>query len=322
MFPRLGVTFVLTVTLVAVAKADPSSPDISTVDKKTVDDPDGVPILVSHPQPVVPTASQLKAERKRKEAAEQNKDWLLKSYEEQLQKRSNDSQDNSDLYYKLASDKTLSKIAGLTFISPSTSQQDSVSKSTGNASGNKPSSSLGAPTKPSSSTGIGEFKPLITPLSAADAAGLHNFYSTIPAATAPAKASSTASSDAAQNAADLDMPGQLAARNDPFSGKGMRLTFDASADDALPDETPSSRNKNAPAPAALPSAITAVQPPKTQTSQALMLNTPGSGKTASNAPVVNAPPQQIKLSDDAPARIAPPSAVRQPIANPYSILDR
>lgn len=313
--PCLAATLILSAVFAASTRADDSPPAAPSVsDTLALQDPDGTPLVISHPKAVPPSQSQVDAARKREQQADSNKDWLLESYEKQLQLRAAKepgSQDNN-LYYRIASDSKLSKLAGVSTLDSSAASATAALRTGTSASGKSTlslrsdSSAPGQGVVAPSSTFL--FKPLITPLGAADAAGLHNLFGPSPSdppADAPQHVAPI------QNPADLDIPGKVAAESDPLA-KGS-LTFDSSSDDPLPDKVSHHDNSSKDE---LPLGTNASQ---IQKLNATALNVPGTVKTPPPATVSSL---QLKLDEPPPTKLPPPSPVRQPIANPYSILDR
>ena len=141
-------------------------------------------------------ANQAQVEAQRQQAAA-SQNWLLRSYEEQLQKNSNSQSvdESNNLYYRIASDKNLSKLAGVsqldTFSSivppmpktganPEENNSLSLRPGTDAASSSSDRSSSKDDKLPPTSTPF--IKPLVTPIDEANAAGMHNFYNTLPVA--------------------------------------------------------------------------------------------------------------------------------------------
>jgi len=289
--------------VVSTARADDPIDQVpSASDRLSLQDPDGTPVVITHPQ----SSNASQPSTKSKERAAANQDWLLHAYEQQLQQNNADVPGNSssNLYYRIATDKNLSKLAGVSTID---SLALGANLKTGVSRGGQGTLSLRPdPSTPAASTSptTSLLKPLITPLGAADAAGLHNFYGTIPAAPTPKKATVTP--------ADLEMPGKIAADNNPLTKES--LTFDA-----LPDDTSSSKSShhNDISKTELPVSSNAAQIQKLTDAS---LTAKGSTRTTTP---VNVSSMQLKLAEDPPSpKLVAPNSGRQPIANPYSILDR
>jgi hypothetical protein len=293
-------------------------------------DPDGVPIAVTRPQKKA-TQEEVEALHKAQVEAELNKNWLLRSYEQQLQ--NHDAADpahsnkDSNLYYQLSSDKELAKLAGIPYLDPtlhdgsttfrtSTDHPDSgtVSLRTDPSSAPTPTADPEAAKAPKSI-----FQPLVTPLGAPDAAGLHNFYSSLPVAMTPPFAGTGPTQPApapTSETPDIDTPGMVAAEKDPLMDKS---SYDLTLD-ILPGETPEQAREHQEnnSKLELPEAPDADQ---LHREQAAALTPLGATKTVSLAPVVKPAP----IDFDAPLpvnKIPPISPVRGPIANPYDILNR
>jgi hypothetical protein len=160
------------------------------------DDEDDKPLAPAHdPDVNSPTydgstfnpapAKQVSAEeiQAAREAAEEEDTWLIRSSEQRQKMKSTGTgqADPLDPYQRIASDKDLAKLAGLTATaSPNPAditnlRADSDPLKDGATLRVDPSQLTSSPQKLPIMAGTG-FKPLITPLSATDVAGLHDFY--------------------------------------------------------------------------------------------------------------------------------------------------
>jgi hypothetical protein len=303
---RLVLTLLAGGAFVAVSRADdPSSQVLSATDKLSLQDGDGTPLIISHPEAKEASPSEIAAARQRAQQAASNQDWLLNSYEQLEQKKANASGDQSNnLYYRIASDKNLAKLAG---VSPIDVPIDtSTALKTGSTGAGHNSLGLRPDTLPSNTTPspTSPIMPLITPLGAANAAGLHNFYSSLPAIVPTQKKTDI-------DPSDLDMPGKMAADSDPMAKD--KLSFDS-----LPDDTASIKTLHDPsASRALPLTTNMAQIQKLTDAT---LTAPGTVKTVTSP---NVSTLQLKLAADPPPPklVAPVSSGHASIANPYSILD-
>jgi len=317
------VLYLGTVFLTGARADDPEVPAQTVAEKLALEDPDGVPIVITHPEKHETTPTEEDAERKQEEEAATQKDWLLRAYEQIAQSRTHDASgaQENNLYYRIASDKNLAKLAGLSYLE--TPQEESTAAlRTGDNDSGKSVVTLRPDPVPSENgshpkTSLPIIQPFITPLDAANAAGLHNFYETLPAATTPLAASTappSSNNEPIQNPADFDTPGQIAAENDPLGKDSSNLTFGM-----LPDETlPGTESHHADASDGdLPLSTDEAQIRKlTDTS----ITVPGSIKTVPPASVSSL---EVKVENDpAPIKLVSPVVVRQPIASPFSILDR
>lgn len=319
--PCLTATLFLGAALTAGVQADQPKDQVPSASEiLSLQDPDGTPYVISHPSANQPTSAEIAAQKKQAQQDAANKDWLLRSYEEQLRK-SGSSQaggESDNLYLRLASDKNLSKLAGVSDLSASPADTAAALR-TGGKSNKTPvslrpdpsvtSTSLSKPNPTSTSAPL--LKPLIMPLGAADAAGLHNFYGIKPSAT-PAPAAKK--NDTTRISADLDMPGQVAAKNDSLTKAS--LTFDS-----LPDENVPASKRALRADASAADLPLATNEARLQKLNNAALIAPGSAKTVT--PVNNVAVLKLNLANESePLKLTPPSPVRQPISSPYSILDR
>jgi hypothetical protein len=311
------------------ASADPSD-SIPDVNPYTQFDPDGIPLAVTHPQPQRLSQAQIDAIHKQQEQSVLDKNWLLRNYEKQLQVRAaNSPEDQSaNLYYQLSSNKDLAKLAGLPAL-----DSDDRDRATAYLTGTPPSvrgsGTMRADAPSAATSGLPShahfFKPLITPLSAPEAAGLHNFYSSLPVSMpspisrGPPQMPPAPKKDQSQNFSDIETPGLVAAERNPLT--------DASAPDLTLDLLPGESIEKAKARQddnnmlELPLPMDADQLHK---KQAAALSVPGAPKTAQ--PPTPAPVKAVPIDDEnAPLPVSKEpqiNPVRSPIANPYDILNR
>ena len=171
--------------VVATRAGADSSASLPEVNPYTQYDPDGVPLAVTRPQSKPLSQEEISTIQKQQEQADLDRNWLLRGYEQQLQARDGKSagDQSTNLYYQLSSNKELAKLAGLPALD-SDNQASSTPSRTGAAPSGQGSVTLRADASPATKVGFlshGDLlKPLVTPLSAPDAAGLHNFYSSLP----------------------------------------------------------------------------------------------------------------------------------------------
>jgi hypothetical protein len=350
--PYLTVTALGLFALTTGAKADPipaeppGNPYVET-------DGDGVPLAVSKPQSVKISPEQMDQIRKEQAKAEADKDWLIRGYEQQLKARAaakaadhvTDDQ-SSNLYYQLSKNKDLAKLAGLTPI-----DSDGADTSPAYRTGQPPSQpdpsslradpSSTASTTPHSNTTsplshAAGLKPLIMPLSAPEAAGLHNFYSSLPVAMPsliggdPSKtaASNTPSANTAsaptrkpesQDSTDIETPGMIAAEKNPFSNIDSRdLTLDVLPGQTIEQAKANRLNNNT---LELPLPMTVDQLHKTLP-RALPVDS--TAPAAQATPAAPAKPIQTNEADEPLPVSKEPLIVpvHSPIANPFDILNR
>ena len=316
------------VTARAGADSSASDPVGDVTNPYTQYDADGIPLAVTRPRSKPLSQAQLDAMHKMQQQADLDKNWLLRNYEQQLRARAAKSPEDqsANLYYRLSSNKDLAKLAGLPVLDAD-SQDGSASYRTGAAPSDRGSVSLRDDASGGSPSNGKLFKPLITPLSAPSAAGLHNFYSSLPI-TLPSPISDgysqmPAAPKANHSAAspDLETPGMVAA--------GKNTLQDTSVPDLALDMLPGESIEQARAhqdnniKLELPLPMDANQLHK---SQAAALNLP-SAPNAIQAPTPTPAPVKPVPSDneDAPLPVSKApliNPVRSPIANPYDILNR
>jgi hypothetical protein len=169
---------------------------------------------------------------------------------------------------------------------------------------------------------------LVTPLSAADAAGIHNFYSSmLPSPLVPPFSGGTTQTSSAsktaqvQESMDLETPGMVAAKQDPLTDVSTPdLTLDILPGESIEEARAHQENNSK---LELPLPMTAE---RLQKEQAAALSVPSVAKAAATttpaAASVNATPVE---DPDAPMPVSQApviNPVRAPIANPYDILNR
>jgi hypothetical protein len=313
------------------ANADPVPSD-PPVNPYVDTDGDGVPLAVSHPNSVKPSPEQLEDERKAQEKADADKNWLVRGYEEQLKAHAAANPSNnesSNLYYELSKNKELAKLAGITPID--SDEADASSEDKTNQAPATPDSTLMHPdayTTASSnplSTAFG-LKPLISPLSAPDAAGIHNFYSSLPVAmpsplTSSIPGAASATSQQSEDSTDMETPGMTAAKTDPMANLDTPdLTLDVLPGETIEQAKANRANNNN---LELPQPMNADQLHQTLPT-ALSLQPPSNTtqKTPTLPPVVK-PVQTYDADAPTPVSQQPVIVpVHAPIANPYDILNR
>jgi len=307
------------------AGADPSA-SVPVVNPYTQADPDGVPLAVTHPQAKPLSHEEIEAIHKQQEQAELDKNWLVRNYEQQLRARAgkNGEDPSTNLYYELSSNKDLAKLAGLPALD--TDSQDSTIYRTG-----APSSqgAVALRAEESASAAVPPprfFKPLITPLSTPGGAGLHNFYSSLPAFMpspipgGPPQAPPAPKTAPSRDLTDIETPGMLAAPNNALTD-----TLSDPSLDVLPGETieQAKAHQESNLKFDLPQPMDADQLHKSEDATLSIRGAPTAAKTLTVAPTaVKAPPVE---DPDAPLpvnKVPPINPVRSPIANPFDILNR
>jgi len=319
--------------IASTAKADPSddSPDSNPY---TQYDADGVPLSVTQAQPRQPSPDEIKEAQQAQAKAEADKNWLLRAYEQQMQSHAaNSSEDQSaNVYYQISTNKELAKLAGVPLLDLDAGTS-TPSYRTGEA---QPGHSTAPLRSDSSSTSIAGpqargflLKPLITPLSEADAAGMHDFYSSLPTSSVAPFYGSTSPKPTAPAAAhpddssDIETPGMIAAENNTLldtSATDMNANLDLLPGESVEQAKAHQDSANN---LELPLPMDASQLHKTQAAALSAQTAPTTAKKQTSAPV----PAQAAPTDDPDAPI-PVSKVpqinpgRPAIANPYDILNR
>ena len=316
----LAATIVGLFAFADTATADPSD-SAPTDSPYTQYDPDGVPYAATRPQERKFTPEEIAAIQKAQEKAALDKDWLLRTYERELQShsRNSKSEQGTNLYYQLSTNKELAKLAGLPVID------------TGAPEGTVPlpHSSTGQPAlhpySSSATTGLSPnhadlLEPLVTPLSAPEAAGLHDFYASFLPDT-PVQKPSPPRANETPDPADIETPGMIAAEKNP-------LTDSTAPDlslDLLPGETPDQArdhlDENAKLELPLPMNATQLHREQAATISAPVAPTAQKMTTGTTTPTKTEPivDQEAPIPVSKEPQISP---VRPAIANPFDILNR
>jgi len=310
----LAAAALLSVVLATRAGAVPElgQPD-PDADPYAQQDAEGVPLFVHQKKVHQVTQAEIDAERQRAEKAKQDQDWLLRSYEQQQQARGLDSDQSTDLYYRISTDKDLSQLAGIPTL---TLGPQPAALHTGLGPSGKNAVTLRGEA-PGGATHLHSFQPLITPLSAANSSSFNSFFSSTASHAPPpstATTSHTSEDDLTKDPAAIEMPGQTAAESNPLlQDKAANLAFDLSEDEGLPRQGPQDSGSSK---AELPAATNAAQLQKISDASLVV---PGTVKSTKPTPLTS---MQLKFQDNpapAPFKMAPPSPVRPPIADPHDI---
>ncbi len=276
-------------------------------------DPDAVPraayVEAARALPHV----QAKETRDASATREKDQNWLVQGYEQQMQARALE-QGNHDvnLYAELSDNKDLAKLAGLSNSNPMLAPATGLLTGPGTSSPTlslRPDASLTSVKVPAASftTSNPAFKPFITPLGETEAAGLHNFYSSIPALSATALPQTTSSANADPGA--LDIPGMTAAESDPTKRAELDLSLDS-----LPGNMSPGAKENQNLSLDLP---VATNTERLQKQSDTTLNTPGKRKTIAPLPIN---PRLLQPISDTAQMVPDPPPVRGQVDDPYDIL--
>lgn len=289
-------------------------------------DPDGVPILVSQRQPEKPSEALLDAYLKERAIAEQNRDWLLRYYEQQEQARQAKDKDTTpNLYTELTSNRELAKLAGLPYTGEDTSFRTGDSTG-GDANGpelRKDSGENAAAKNPKPAV-PGWAYPAAVKITAPMPLDIGQPLATdlLPAPTPGVKV---------DDASDLDTPGMVSAKDD-----GDSLSDPASANlnlDMLPGESVqhamAHQDANSPAELSLPMDLTQMHKQEAEANEGAQLpRVPSISPVAAVTPP--GPPAPVPGKDEkpydpnapVPVSQVPVPSTRPPLANPFDILNR
>ena len=330
------------IAFASAARADNTITPTSTDDDAAVQvDADGVPLNITQKSQRA-TPQEIAADRKARAQAALDKDWLVRDYEKQLQTHSATStalDRTANPYQEVIADRDLANLAGLTDYHTDSASDEPLFRTKdaqadhGNGAALRPGSSSAAPMLKSAPFGSSFLTPQVTPMGAPDAAGIKNFYSSLPdAAMAPFNGSTPAPELHARTSVipdptdnDIETPGMIAAKNDPLTDPA---TLNPGLD-MLPGESlehAKVHQDNSEALLQLPIAMDAEQ---LHRSQASYLNPPvaKSALPTTTSSTATQPKPPTPLPDDSeqavPASQMPViSPIRAPIANPYDILNR
>jgi hypothetical protein len=272
------------------------------------------------------TQGEIEASIQRQAEEEKSKDWLLRGYEQQLQSRlGKTSEDQStNLYYQLASDKDLAKLAGISTIEFSPAAAVTAPR-TGASDSDKDAPALRKdPSEESKKSGMTDFmvfKPMINPERPVFTSTWNNPYTSLSygasrVVTPDAVTTTTDSTEKTSDVnvpSDIEMPGLVAAKSDPLSlGLAADVSDGFSQQEPLPQD-PSVLDVPPSLPAYTASAML-------QKNYDAALNVPGSVKLAQPPPqLLN--PVVYKMPDNSEpiVKVAQPNPVRRALPSPLDI---
>jgi hypothetical protein len=318
--------------LPAIPDADLSDPDANQ------DEPGAEPEAFLHPKesPQVAAAENLLLKKNEKKE-DDNRDWLVRGYEQQLQARAHaegDPVDETNLYAELSGDKDLAKAAG---ISPTdyTSMVANVDLHTGESSNKSdalrpdPALNAGTPTAPAQAP---FFKPFLGPAATDETATVASPFAAPSPISAPFAAplsfgsrstpdtTGTTSDDLSEpanntaNPSDMDIPGMTAAESSPATRESMDLT----TEDLLPGEVAPPERPHHDLSLELPVASNA---DRLQKLQDAALSLPGQPEQAPKKPeapsISETPPQPPSDTQD---MVHDPTGIRIRVGDPFDIL--
>ena len=276
------------------------------------------------------TQQELDAFREQEAKTTANKNWLLRAYEEQLQKHQEEDpkNQNPDLFYKLSTNKELARLAGLPSLD--TDPRGGAAFKTGVPQDNSNDTALRNDSGARDTrTSVNLSQPLISPLGSV---GMNAI--TMPLAMKMDSSDSNFLPAPSQNAVkmddshdtDLDTPGMIAAKKDPLADSSL----DSANSDllVLPGETTAqAQGHQDNLELALPMDATQLHAQQARELSPPTLPQPVSdGRTT--APVATTPalgPNATPYQDpNAPKSTPPPviTPVRSPNPSPYDILNR
>jgi len=293
-------------------------------------DPDGVPYAATRPQDRELTPDEIAAIQKAQAKAALDKDWLLRTYERQMQSHTGDAKNaqSSNLYYQISSNKDLAKLAGLPEID-SAEQEGTVPVPLSN-SGPAKLHPISSPAITSLSPFHADLmKPLITPLGAPEAAGLHDFYSSFltdsiasPNTSNTPKKPRTPRTEDPTDPADIETPGMIAAEKDPLlDTNSTDLSLELLPGESVEQATLHQDNN---AKLELPLPMNATQ---LHREQAIALSPPQAPTAMPATTAITTKPAKTGPLDDPEAPIPVSkepqiNPIRPAIGSPFDILDR
>jgi hypothetical protein len=241
--------------------------------------------------------------------APQKDDWLLRTYEEQLQARAlaDGQSQNNNLYNEITSNPDLARAAG---IAPATPVPSAAAADLRAGIGSAPlalrsDAPAAGPVKADSVKSAGNvFNPVLAPLDPNEANALHSLFSSLSSFSATASATPDLESP---DSSALDVPGMTAAESDPVKKAELDLTLDRAPDEATGTAKPQRD---------LALAMPADDAAHLQREQAT--TAPGQRKTTSPVPIN---PLLLKETESDTAHMVPdPPPIRARVDDPYDIL--
>lgn len=298
------------------ALAESGSNSAQPVDSQL--DPDGVPLSVTRVQQKQPTQAEIEAYRKQAEKEAQNKNWLLRTYQQQQQSKESG---NTGFYSQVTSNKELAKLAGLPETSPNNNSLKTGATQSNGPTLRNDNSSQNSGKNPTANKLP---RPLITPLSSAATMTPYSAPPPLAATSAFGGSMYPASSNAPWKSPDrsvLDSPGAVSAIREPSAEiSSADLTLDM-----LPGESVDQARAHQDtfkAELSLPMDVEQLHQQQ-QAKRAL----PVGAKVATDKPVDDKPQQQTKPQDDPSAptpvsQVPQINPVRAPIGNPFDFNHR
>jgi hypothetical protein len=286
-----------------------------------------------------PTQGEIEAYLQRQAEAAKNKDWLVRGYEQQLESRlgKSDADQSSNLYYELATDKELAKLAGLPTLetpadAPVAPLRTGVDDSDNGALvlREDPSQKSAKSNEPD----IAAFKPLINPKDPALINTWNNPYTSLPYEASPSydttrlvspgnsTQDNATTADSTPKTSDVNMPtaietpGLIASQSDPLSNDITTDPTDLSTGFSKQDSLPQDSFELGP-----PKAPADTDAAQLQLKYNEALGVPGSFKNVGTQPQQVANPPMFKLPSNAEpvVQTTQPTPVRRPIADPLDI---
>jgi hypothetical protein len=257
-----------------------------------------------------PTPGEIQASLQRQAEEEKNKDWLLRGYEEQLQSHfGKDSEDEStNLYYQLATDKNLAKLAGISTMEPPAADTATPRKD---------------PTEEGKKSGMSDitvFKPLINPQRPLFTSVLNNPYTSLSydASRVVTPDAVTATTDSMEKTSDvntpsdIETPGLVAAKSDPLAlGLPADVSPGFSQQEPLPQDPSVLDN-----PPGLPSSTASAL---LQKNYETALNIPGTVKMAQPPQLLNPVIYKMPANSEPIVKVVQPNPVRRALPSPLDI---
>lgn len=114
--PRVMLTALFCAALIVRVNADPVSSQLDpTVNPHALEDPDGVPLQVTHPELFQPSQADLDKKKQADDKAKDDDNWLLRGYEQQM-RQSTSTSSTHDFINQISSSKELSDLAGIPYL--------------------------------------------------------------------------------------------------------------------------------------------------------------------------------------------------------------
>ncbi len=278
------------------------------------------------------------------EKRQQEQNWLQNSYQQEVSSRAaaeTGQELPGSVYDRIAADPDLARLAGIKPLQTDNFSKPSL-KTSANSSqpilqlrpdGSSDDADSGAPANAKTAKKNAPLKPFLTPLSAPEAAGLHDFYANLPAAETaktaqPSQLDQLAAvmkaGDDTKTGSTVDVPGLTGAqgRSESETAKADDTDLTRPASDMLPDASFAPDKKTTPASSFVAEAVApSTASAQLQKEQVAQMSPPRPPEVEPPAPI--SPLLLNPAFDQKPVGALSPADFSKPkIADPFDILNR